>query len=451
MSGARMRGATPPVMGGRMPPRNSSKESVLRSSPRISPRIPPAPKSARTSLSSTQRSSSCAAASKSPVVKNAPIRPEEAKASYGALLTSYEQTEIQNYPEIYFVGCFSKKVQPASSSAQNYGFDTPDHHYRANVGDHIAYRYEIRSVLGSGAFGQVLRCFDHKTKGNVALKIIVNTKETEQQAKAETSILQMLNKDDPTGSSNIVRFMSSFVFRKHVCATFEVLGQNLFEFGKSNMFRPYPMRHVKLIAQQLLTTLAFVHKHGIVHCDMKPENVLLVPGTNTTVRVIDFGSACKIGQKHFTYIQSRFYRAPEVMFGMEYGPPIDIWSVGCIIGEMICGRPIFCGDTEVHQVEHYISALGAPPADMVNKALRRKVFFDDSGKLRVSSKQKRLPPTQLSQLIRCNDADALDLLSKCLTWTPSKRITAQDALKHPFFTAQTGEPEFKGSAARKKF
>ena len=433
-----VRGATPPLAG--KPPRNGSRDSVLCHPSKLSPHVPPATRSASSAAFLIPRSNSCAAAlSKSPVVKDAPITPQEAKSNYGALLTPHEHKEILAYPEIYFVGFFSKKIQATGSTTN---FDTPDHHYRVAVGDHIAYRYEIRSILGTGAFGQVLRCFDHKSRENVAVKVIVNTKETEKQAKAETSILEMLTKDDPEQKSNIVRFQTSFVFRKHVCAVFELLGQSLFDFAKSNMFRPYPMKHVKVIGRQVLTALAFTHKHGIVHCDMKPENVLLVPGANTNVRVIDFGSACRVGEKHFSYIQSRFYRAPEVILGMQYGQPIDMWSFGCIIGEMICGRPIFCGDSELHQLEHHISAIGKPPDELLARGSRRNNFFDRDGKLKSpGGKQKRLPPTPLAQLIRCHDADALDLISRCLRWLPSERITAVEALKHPFFKL---EPESKG-------
>lgn len=350
--------------------------------------------------------------------------------------------EIMQYPEIYYVGSLSKKVKLNTSPALNYGFDMSNHHYRANTGDHIAYRYEIRSILGKGAFGQVLRCFDHKTKEQVALKIIVNTKEIEKQAKAETEILRLLNKDDKDGSSHIVRIIDSFMFRTHVCAIFEVLGQNLYEFSKANMFRPFPMRHVKVIMKQVLVALSFIHKHGIVHCDMKPENVLLVPGSNTNVRVIDLGSACRVGQKHFDYIQSRFYRAPEVMLGIKYGPPMDIWSVGCIIGEMVSGRPIFCGDSEGHQMQILISALNMPPTELIEKAPRRGTFFDAEGNLKVTGKRKRIPPTSLAKIVRSNDHDLLDLLSRCFAWDQNSRITADDALKHPFFDVKEA-PEQK--------
>ena len=414
-------------------PRNVARESASRGKPGTSQLMSAIPKSARPSLTGARTGAVNAAAARSPIVKDAPIGPEEAKEKYGALLNSYEMEEIMQYPEIYYVGSLSKKVKLNNSPAANYGFDLSNHHYRANTGDHIAYRYEIRSILGKGAFGQVLRCFDHKTKEQVALKIIVNAKEIEKQAKAETEILRLLNEDDKDGSSHIVKIIDSFMFRTHVCAIFEVLGQNLYEFSKANMFRPFPMRHVKVIMKQVLIALSFIHKHGIVHCDMKPENVLLVPGSNTQVRVIDLGSACRVGQKHFDYIQSRFYRAPEVMLGIKYGPPMDIWSVGCIIGEMVSGRPIFCGDSEGHQMQILISALGMPPAELIAAAPRKSTFFDADGNPKAVGKRKKLPPTTLAKVVRSNDHDLLDLLTKCFIWDQHKRITADEALRHPFF------------------
>jgi dual specificity tyrosine-phosphorylation-regulated kinase 2/3/4 len=113
----------------------------------------------------------------SPIVPNAPILPAEARAKYSGLLTAYEMEEINGFQDVYFLGQFTKKNRPNTTGASNYGFDNLQHHYRCNNGDHVAYRFEIRAVLGKGAFGQVLRCFDHKTQKNVALKMIINTEQ----------------------------------------------------------------------------------------------------------------------------------------------------------------------------------------------------------------------------------------------------------------------------------
>ncbi|OHT15750.1 CMGC/DYRK/DYRK2 protein kinase [Tritrichomonas foetus] len=373
----------------------------------------------------------------SPIVRHAPIPGKEALTQYNSILTSYEQKEILSYNEIYYVGIMSKKIKPNRSQTTNYGFDLATHHYRANTGDHIAYRYEVRSILGKGAFGQVLRCTDHKTKENVALKIIINTSQMKIQGEAEIQMLHFLNEEDPNDVSHIVRVKDSFVFRNHSCVVFEVLGQNLYEFSRSNFFKRAAIGQVKTIGRQILRALQFTHGRGIVHCDMKPENVLLLLGSNTKVKVIDFGSACYIGQKHFDYIQSRFYRAPEVMLGIKYGPPMDIWSFACIIAELATGRPLFAGENECHQLQLQMQMLGKVPNHVLAISKRRDIFFDMDGKIYpVNGRRKKPGSLTIQRATGINDPQFLDLLSKCLEWDQNKRITASEALKHPFFDTQ---------------
>ena len=370
----------------------------------------------------------------SPIIRHGPITAEEALDKYSSLLTSYEQKEILDYKEIYYLGVHSKKVRSNKSPVSNYGFDLNTHHYRANCGDHIAYRYEIRSILGKGAFGQVLRCTDHKTKETVALKIIINTAQMKIQGAAEIKMLQFLNEEDPNGVSNIVRVLDAFSFRNHPCVVFEVLGQNLYEFSRSNFFKRAAVAQVRIIGRQILRALQFAHGRGIVHCDMKPENVLLLVGSNTKVKVIDFGSACYIGQKHFDYIQSRFYRAPEVMLGIPYGPPMDIWSFGCVIAELATGKPLFPGENECHQLQLQMQILGPIPNQVLRISKRRDVFFDSDGKIYpINGKRKKPGSVSLQKATGIVDENLLDLLKMCFEWDQNKRITALDALKHPFF------------------
>ena len=165
-------------------------------------------------------------------------------------------------------------------------------------------------------------------------------------------------------------------------------------------------------------------EQGSVHCDMKPENILLVPGSTTKVRVIDFGSACKVGQKHFDYIQSRFYRAPEVILGMKYGPPIDMWSLACIVAEFIGGKPLFAGATEQQQLLLQMTILGIPPKSILARAPRKSTFFDESNNPKMIGGKRRKPGCQtLDKANHCTDPELLDFLSQCLTWDPEQRLT----------------------------
>ena len=375
----------------------------------------------------------------SPVSPDGALTATEAKQYFGGLLNSYEQHEIDGFDEVFFVGQPGKKVRPTHSSSSNFGFDDSERHYRAIVGDHVAYRYEIRAVLGKGAFGQVMRCFDHKTKQSVALKMIVNTEIMQEQGRIEVAIIQHLNNLDPEKKQNIIRGLDFFVFRRHICATFEILGQNLYEYSRAMRFKPIAALTMKPIAKQILAALDFCHSNKVVHCDMKPENILLAPGGFKNIKVIDFGSSCFVGQQRYEYIQSRFYRAPEVILGIRYGPPMDIWSFGCIVIEMMIGKPIFPGNDEHEQLEMLMEVFGAPPKDMIQNCSRRNEFFTSEGKLKPPKERRRrrgIGTTNLQQVTRITDNLLLDLLSRCFEWDQKKRITAHEALNHPWFTAK---------------
>jgi dual specificity tyrosine-phosphorylation-regulated kinase 2/3/4 len=373
-----------------------------------------------------------------PLVTDGPITPAEARAKYQPLLSPHEMKEIGDFHEIFYVGQPSQKVRSSLPGSLNLGFDDAQHHYKAHIGDHIAYRFEIRAVIGKGAFGQVLRCYDHKTNVTVALKVIVNTQLMHEQGRVECSILQHLNKADRDNSRHIIRGIEFFVFRRHICLVSEIMGQNLYEYARSMRFRPIPVRQTRPIARQMLEALAFTHANNIVHCDMKPENVLLEPGSQDRVKIIDFGSSCFIGKQRYEYIQSRFYRAPEVILGIKYGPPMDIWSFACILVELMIGRPLFPGDNEREQLDMLMEVLGAPPKEIIAQSARRKEYFTTEGSF-IPPKGKRgrkIGGSSLESVVGTGDPMLMDLLRKCFAWDPKARITAADALNHTWFSVK---------------
>ncbi|GAW07481.1 kinase-like protein [Lentinula edodes] len=189
----------------------------------------------------------------------------------------------------------------------------------------------------------------------------------------------------------------------------------------------------------MLMSLTLMRHHRIVHCDLKPENVLLRHPAKSAIKVIDFGSSCLEHEKIYTYIQSRFYRSPEVILGMNYHMAIDMWSLGCILAELYTGYPIFPGENEQEQLSCIMEVLGVPDKEFVNRSSRKKLFFETNGAPRavINSKgRRRRPGTKtLAQVLRCNDEDFIDFIAKCLVWDPERRIKPQAALRHPFITA----------------
>lgn len=205
--------------------------------------------------------------------------------------------------------------------------------YRVVAGDHLGYRYEVLDNLGSGSFGVVVRAKDHKPnvgpqRGGVPLgpdhlrrrivaaKIIRNKKKFHHQALIEIKILTYIREHDPQDDHNLAQMLGFFHFRGHLVLTFELLSINLYEFLKNNHFQGVSLSLVRRFGVQLFSALAFLQKHRIIHCDVKPENVLLRSPTKSALKLIDFGSSCFEDERLYTYIQSRFYRAPEILCGI---------------------------------------------------------------------------------------------------------------------------------------
>lgn len=144
----------------------------------------------------------------------------------------------------------------------------------------------------------------------------------------EIKILSLLRDNDPDDNYNIVRILNSLEFRNHVCVIFELLSINLYDFLKLNDFEGISESLIRRFAIQILYALNYLKAEKIVHCDLKPENIVLKDKFKSGLKVIDFGSSAFIDERVYTYIQSRFYRAPEIMLGVSYGYPIDMWSLG---------------------------------------------------------------------------------------------------------------------------
>ncbi|KAI1084946.1 hypothetical protein F5B20DRAFT_121245 [Whalleya microplaca] len=359
-----------------------------------------------------------------------------------AMLNIYERGEIVDYSDIYFCGTqnASKVIGDLNSNLPNFGYDDDRGDYTIVPGDHLSYRYEIVDVLGKGSFGQVVRCIDHKTGVLVAVKIIRNKKRFHQQALVEVNILQKLREWDPKNKYSMVNFTHSFYFRGHLCISTELLDMNLYEFIKSNAFRGFSIKLIRRFTKQMLSSLNLLKQHKVIHCDLKPENILLRHPMHSEIKVIDFGSSCFENEKVYTYIQSRFYRSPEVILGMTYGLPIDMWSLGCILAELYTGVPIFPGENEQEQLACIMEVFGPPEKHLIEKSTRKKLFFDSNGKprLTVSSKGRRRRPSSktLQQAIKCDDEPFLDFLARCLRWDPDRRLKPEDAIRHEFITGQ---------------
>lgn len=373
------------------------------------------------------------------------MKPNEAMMYYRDKLTVFEEAEILDYQEVWFLGPEAKKVEGVQGASQNNGYDDENGSYIKVIHDHLAYRYEILEVIGKGSFGQVVKAFDHKLGEMIAIKIIRNKKRFHHQALIEVKILDALRRKDRDNSHNVVHMREYFYYRNHLCITFELLGMNLYELIKKNNFQGFSVALIRRFAFSLLQCLRMLHKERIIHCDLKPENILLRQKGQSTIKVIDFGSSCYEHQRVYTYIQSRFYRSPEVILGLPYGLPIDMWSFGCILAELYTGYPLFPGENEVEQLACIMEIFGLPPPHIIEEAQRRRLFFDSRGNPRCitnSKGKKRRPNTKdLGYAVKTGDPQFLDFIKRCLEWDPSQRLTPDQALQHAFI--QEGIPHTK--------
>ncbi|XP_049281417.1 dual specificity tyrosine-phosphorylation-regulated kinase mbk-2-like [Anopheles funestus] len=380
------------------------------------------------------------------------LAPFEVLRLYMDKLTQYEHHEIYNYPRIYFIGANAKKRRGAGNS----DYDNEQGSYIHIAHDHIAYRYEVLKIIGKGSFGQVVKAYDHRNFQHVALKMIRNEQRFHRQAQEEIRILKHLRAQDRYNSMNIIHMYDSFVFRNHMCITFELLYINLYELIKKNKFKGFSMQLVRKFTHSLLKCLDALYKNKIIHCDMKPENILLKQQGRSGIKVIDFGSSCFENERVYTYIQSRFYRAPEVILGAKYDMAIDMWSLGCIVAELYTGSALLPGEDEYDQMACIIELLGMPPLKLLHNARWPSRYFaydgDDQfphycslsfredgreeiqGSYSKRGRYRGAPGTRdLAKVLNYCDDLFLDFVKHCLRWDPKRRMTPQEALNHNWF------------------
>ena len=294
-------------------------------------------------------------------------------------------------------------------------------------------------MLGKGSFGLVVKAVDHLDRRVKALKIVKNNDRFQQQTENEIRILNQLA--DLGLNDFVVRIEESFVFRGHMVMVFELLGINLYELIKRNLFRGLSMALIRKFTHQILGALSSLRQQNIIHCDLKPENILVSDSQFSSVKLVDFGSSCFANQQVYTYIQSRFYRAPEVVLGSRaYSPAIDIWSFGCILVELYTGIPLFPAENEKELICRVVELLGDPPGEML-KGHRSHLFFEVSGKLKVESR-RTMSKRNLKAILKAAENGLIDLVSACLKWNPEDRISPEEALAS-FWVAETGEGKKK--------
>ena len=364
-----------------------------------------------------------------------PVKPSFVLVNYPDYLTDREHAEILQYPEVYYLRDAPPKNTKTPNVVPNF------FHFVRN--DHIAFRYEQEAVLGKGSFGSVLRCIDHKTGQLVAIKMLRDRPKVHTQLIFELDLLVKLQKGNDE-DHRIIRYIENFTFRGFFCIVMELLYLDVYTVLKAQRFVGYSTAVIQTVVKETAQALEYIHGQGIVHCDIKPENILFMTSKKNHVKVIDFGCSCFLGKILFSYIQSRYYRAPEVVLGIEYGTEIDMWSLGCVLCEMLTGYPLFCAEDEGELIAMICELRGLPPPNFVNRAPRAHLYFTERGLLKEQKDSKGrvyVPGSRtIESAAKTKDPMLVSLIDGCLQWVPAERLTASQFLQHPWVTQHIRAP-----------
>ncbi|GMT28532.1 hypothetical protein PFISCL1PPCAC_19829 [Pristionchus fissidentatus] len=336
-------------------------------------------------------------------------------------------------------------------------WDDSEGYYRVRVGEMLDGRYRVFGFTGAGVFGNVVRCADVERNTTVAIKIIRNNEIMRKTGVRELEVLRKLNEADKEDKMHCLQLFCTFNHHNHLCLVFENLAMNLRELLKKYGNKVgLHMKAVRKYARQLLLALRLLKKCGIVHADIKPDNIL-VDESKSTLKLCDFGSSGAIFEQEIApYLVSRFYRAPEIMMGIPHDYGIDMWSIAVTLYELYTGNIFFPGKSNNHMLKLFTEVKGAYPNKLIRKAAFKDQHFDSNCNFlyhetdKVTQRDKitilkNIRPTRsLDEELTGNqrlDKDSMallkafrNLLEQMIALDPAKRITVGDSLKHPFIT-----------------
>jgi len=338
------------------------------------------------------------------------------------------------------------------------------------VDKHVLRKYEITQKLGKGAYAVVFKAVDKKTKSVVALKKIFDA--FQNATDAQRTFREIMYLQGLTGHDNIIRLQNVLKAEndKDIYLVFDYMETDLHAVIRANILEPV---HKQFIVYQCLKALLYCHSGNLVHRDMKPANLLL--NSDCLMKVADFGLARSLSESRqmdtgvalTDYVATRWYRAPELLLGSSvYGYGVDMWAMGCILGEMLHGKPIFPGTSTINQLEKITQLTGCPCREDVQKLspFASSMLYDDSrGGGNYLTPHSGFPYTRdaldegrggeappadpiAAGRQQSDDAakqrfrkdyshasdEAIDLLIHLLHFDPNKRIDAKQALEHPY-------------------
>ena len=291
-------------------------------------------------------------------------------------------------------------------------------------------KYEVLGIVGEGAYGIVYKCLNKETNKYVAVKKFKETQDklVQKTMKRELAMLQMLHHE------NVVEFQESFVSKGNFFLVFEYVEKNLLEVLEESPHGLSP-KLIRSLVYQMCKAVDYLHKNNMIHRDVKPENLLIDEKLN--LKLCDFGFARKVKLNKNNnnvdtmtdYVATRWYRSPELLLsGGIYGPEVDYWAIGCIMGELADGNPMFPGEDEVDQLDCIIKILGNLPENLVNMYYENQIY---NGKELLKVKK---PETLEKRYLGILSPTAIDFMKGLLELDPSKRLSGENVFKHKYFS-----------------
>eukprot|EP00759_Apiculatamorpha_spiralis_P011954 PhF_6_TR19076/c1_g1_i1/m.28049/K08287/E2.7.12.1; dual-specificity kinase len=305
-------------------------------------------------------------------------------------------------------------------------------------------RYKILSLLGQGTFGKVVEAWDRQKKEYCAVKIVRNTPKYTRDAQIEVKYMERVCQRDPMGEYAFVRVNRHFINEQgHMCIVMAKHGKCLLDVIQKS--GPMNVVQVAQVAYQLGRTLDYLHtQNRYIHTDLKPENIILdQPQPNSSVspfpvkvRICDLGGCSDERHSRTSIVSTRHYRAPEVILGLGWMFPADMWSVGCILYELAVGRLLYDTHDNLEHLNMMQITLGPMPSDWGIKCMDEvKPMFNSTPPFSVkscpkSSRMSRLGP--IETLI--GDEGLASLIRSLLNYDQNSRLTARQLMTHPFVT-----------------
>ncbi|AWP09362.1 putative homeodomain-interacting protein kinase 2-like [Scophthalmus maximus] len=323
--------------------------------------------------------------------------------------------------------------------------------------------YNIMGFIGEGGFGKVAKCVDLTTGEVVAIKIHKENGD-EEIIQRELAILEKVRVLDPD-QHNIVKFIENFQFGELPCLAFEMLDMSLTDLIKERESAEFSLNEIRPVTQQLLVAFEALKNIGVIHMDLKPENIMFVNHKDQPfkIKLIDFGLALSVGHVEDDDATGTFaYGAPEVFLGLPLTEAVDMWAVGCVMAFMYFGMDVFPFDCPYDWMNTLVHLLGYPHSSQINAGMHSLIFFildeKENWRLRTPDEfeeETGIMPTVSESFFNmfCNLEDAvkrfpekkdnlefedrmafLDLLKGCLHLSAEQRICASEALCHHFIT-----------------